>query len=156
MYRNHLNLIQFFVMSQTVVQCARKTEIALWPYLFATAGKPKDLFQQCLTQHELETAGSYLIILQVCSTNYATVLFNDPPMNCSLFWFMYFIHIISHVEPWAVIGESTICNDFIGNGFRTREMGFGKGTSSISSCNRYVSFFFFFFEQSHYWMKLLK
>lgn len=57
---------QFALFPQTVVQCARKTEIALWPYLFATAGKPKDLFQQCLTQHELETAGSYLIILQVC------------------------------------------------------------------------------------------
>lgn len=51
-----------------MVQCARKTEIALWPYLFATAGKPKDLFQQCLTQRQLETAGSYLIILQVITS----------------------------------------------------------------------------------------
>jgi hypothetical protein len=61
-----LEFIQEFpVYLQTVVQCARKTEIALWPYLFSMAGKPKDLFQQCITQNQLEIAASYLIILQV-------------------------------------------------------------------------------------------
>ncbi|XP_065214700.1 guanine nucleotide exchange factor subunit Rich isoform X2 [Planococcus citri] len=55
---------EFPVYLKTVVQCARKTEIALWPYLFSAAGKPKDLFQECLTKGHLETASSYLIILQ--------------------------------------------------------------------------------------------
>lgn len=56
---------EFPVYLKTVVQCARKTEIALWPYLFSAAGKPKDLFQECLAKGYLETASSYLIILQV-------------------------------------------------------------------------------------------
>jgi RAB6A-GEF complex partner protein 1 len=66
-----LEFIQEFpVYLQTVVQCARKTEIALWP---------KELFQQCLSSKQLETAASYLIILQnlessAISRQYATLL----------------------------------------------------------------------------------
>lgn len=56
---------EFPVYLETVVQCARKTEIALWPYLFSVAGKPTQLFQKCLIANQLETAASYLIILQV-------------------------------------------------------------------------------------------
>ncbi|KAL7731758.1 hypothetical protein ACLKA6_016696 [Drosophila palustris] len=55
---------EFPVYLQTIVQCARKTEIALWPYLFSMAGKPKELFHLCLQAEQLETAASYLIIIQ--------------------------------------------------------------------------------------------
>lgn len=79
-----------------MVQCARKTEIALWPYLFATAGKPKDLFQQCLTQHELETAGSYLIILQVCCQNLFISILIFGLENTEIFSFSLFHRIWNH------------------------------------------------------------
>ncbi|XP_058125788.1 guanine nucleotide exchange factor subunit Rich [Anopheles ziemanni] len=75
-----LEFIQEFpVYLQTVVQCARKTEIALWPYLFSSAGKPKELFQKCMAARQLHTAASYLIILQnlepsSVSRQYATLL----------------------------------------------------------------------------------
>lgn len=75
-----LEFIQEFPLYlQTVVQCARKTEIALWPYLFSVAGKPKELFQQCMNQNLLEIAASYLLVLQnlepsSISRQYATIL----------------------------------------------------------------------------------
>nr|CAD7459159.1 unnamed protein product [Timema tahoe] len=78
---------EFPVYQQTVVQCARKTEIALWPYLFSAAGKPKDLFQECLAKKHLDTAASYLIILQnlepsSISRQYATLLLDAALEQC--------------------------------------------------------------------------
>ncbi|XP_066965067.1 guanine nucleotide exchange factor subunit Rich isoform X3 [Macrobrachium rosenbergii] len=64
---------------RTVVQCARKTELALWRYLFSVAGSPRLLFIKALEDSQLETAASYLIILQnlesaTVSRNHATRL----------------------------------------------------------------------------------
>uniref|UniRef100_A0A915Q7R5 Protein RIC1 homolog n=1 Tax=Setaria digitata TaxID=48799 RepID=A0A915Q7R5_9BILA len=67
---------------QTIAHCARKTELALWPALFAVTGHPRELFEKCISDGQLETAVSFLIILQnmessSASQEHATILLGE-------------------------------------------------------------------------------
>ncbi|XP_015789776.1 guanine nucleotide exchange factor subunit Rich [Tetranychus urticae] len=78
---------EFPFFLETVVHCARKTELALWPHLFTVVGNPKDLFQKCLDEDRLETAASFIIILQnleksSVSRQYATKLLENVKNHC--------------------------------------------------------------------------
>ena len=50
-------------MLDVVVGCTRKTEVRLWRYLFRYAGRPKDLYEQCMERNMLKSAGGYLLVL---------------------------------------------------------------------------------------------
>ncbi|GJN88122.1 hypothetical protein Rhopal_001078-T1 [Rhodotorula paludigena] len=48
---------------QVVVNCARKTEVTRWEFLFSVVGKPRDLFEKCIASGFLKVAASYLLVL---------------------------------------------------------------------------------------------
>jgi len=55
---------EFPIYLRAVGQCARKTELALWPHLFSVAGRPRALFDECLQRGQLDIAATYLLVIQ--------------------------------------------------------------------------------------------
>ncbi|XP_064624282.1 guanine nucleotide exchange factor subunit RIC1-like isoform X2 [Lineus longissimus] len=89
---------------QTIVHCARKTEVALWPYLFSTTGNPKDLFEECLVSGNLDTAASYLIILQnlekpMVSRQHATLLLDASLDHCKWELARDLVRFLTAIDP---------------------------------------------------------
>eukprot|EP00911_Craspedida_sp_UC1_P002478 UC1_evm2s1840 len=58
-FPNHLDVL---------VHCARKTEVAQWPYLFDAAGAPDTLFMHAMKAGRLGTAASYLMVMQALTS----------------------------------------------------------------------------------------
>jgi hypothetical protein len=62
---NILMFVKQFPRSlEIIVNCARKSEMALWRRFFYFAGDPKDLYQSALASGAFNVATSYLIIIQ--------------------------------------------------------------------------------------------
>ena len=94
----------FPVYRETVVRCTRKTEVALWQYLFAAVGSPRDLFLECLRRRELHTAASYLIILQSLeptsvARQHATQLFDAALESCSWALAKELVRFLRAIDP---------------------------------------------------------
>lgn len=77
---------EFPVYLRAVGQCARKTELALWPHLFSVAGRPRLLFDECLQRGQLDIAATYLLVIQnlespMVSKKFATQLMDKALEN---------------------------------------------------------------------------
>ncbi|KAN0063340.1 WD40 repeat protein [Thecaphora frezii] len=79
-----------------VVGCARKTEVARWGYLFDVVGKPRELFEKCLSAGEYRTAGMYLLVLH-----------NLEPLEESIAHTIRLLKISVRMEEWG------LCRDLL-------------------------------------------
>ena len=131
---------EFPVYLTTIVQCARKTEVALWPYLFGTAANPRQLFQRCLELKQLEIAASYLIILQnmepvTISRQYATILLDAALENCCWDLAKDLVRFLRAIDPsdaescgWKQPGSAPTTGPILAS----RQMSIGSQTPPVS------------------------
>uniref|UniRef100_A0A0N4ZHJ0 Protein RIC1 homolog n=1 Tax=Parastrongyloides trichosuri TaxID=131310 RepID=A0A0N4ZHJ0_PARTI len=133
---------------QTVVHCARKTELALWSYLFNACGHPKDLFRRCLEEELLDIAASYLIILQSTESNYASVqqasvLFEEALIKRKWEIARDIIRFLKSIDP------SDMCDMFSGVNV-SQKLSQQRGKSTICNVQQYPEDSFdFMFTEAH-------
>ncbi|CAA3006448.1 guanine nucleotide exchange factor subunit Rich [Olea europaea subsp. europaea] len=97
---------EFPVYLETVVHCARKSELSMWSHLFdeRAVGNPRRLFQECIERHHYDTAASCLIILQsldksTVSTRMVRELIRLVKENPR------FIHLVDDLESFLARAE---------------------------------------------------
>ena len=95
---------QFPEYLKIISHCTRKSEVAFWPYLFSIVGNPRLLFDQCLAQNDLETAASYLVVLQNTETlkpceNFSNMLLRAALKNCEWDLIKEIIRFLSAIDP---------------------------------------------------------
>lgn len=98
---------EFPVYHKTIGRCARKTEVALWPHLFSAVGSPRALFTECIRSNDLETAASYLLILQnleppSVAQNHATLLLDAALDRCSWDLAKELVRFLRTIDPEEV------------------------------------------------------
>uniref|UniRef100_A0A0K0EGB8 Protein RIC1 homolog n=1 Tax=Strongyloides stercoralis TaxID=6248 RepID=A0A0K0EGB8_STRER len=131
---------------QTIVHCARKTELALWTYLFNACGHPKELFRRCLEEELLDIAVSYLIVLQSTESNYssiqqASVLFEEALIKRKWEIARDIIRFLKSIDP------SDMCDMFSGVNV-SQKLSQQRGKTGICNIQQYSedSFDFMFNE----------
>lgn len=87
-----------------ILHCTRKSEVAVWPHLFKIVGDSCKLFEKCLSLNDLETAASYLVVLQnteklkLCQ-KYANMLLKASLKSCEWDLVKEIIRFLSAIDP---------------------------------------------------------
>lgn len=96
---------KFPVYLETVVHCARKSELSMWSHLFAdqAVGDPLDLFRECLKRGKLDTASSCLLILQSLDKMVSQKMLRDLMVAARLDH--KFDYLIEDLEKFSIRAE---------------------------------------------------
>ena len=95
---------QFPEYLQIISHCTRKSEVAVWAHLFGVVGCARNLFEKCLALGDLETAASYLVVLQnteslkVCE-ELASMLLRACLNNCVWDLIQEIIRFLTSIDP---------------------------------------------------------
>ncbi len=140
---------QFPEYLKIISHCTRKSEVAFWPYLFSIVGNPRLLFDQCLAQNDLETAASYLVVLQNTETikpceNFSNMLLRAALKNCEWDLIKEIIRFLSAIDPSDLENDvfdltSAMNTSTINNVSTTKQNASRTNSSVLQSPNSSIS-----------------